>query len=468
MRFGSVQFFKVLIKTVLAVVFFAPLIVAVIFGVFLVNKNKQIDELKTENISLNAAADVLIRTKAGTAEDFYTIFSRSGVSYNDFLALIYKDKKLTAEELYNALSGAGVSDKDIVSIAASKKAINGEDFYEIMTKNGVSDKDLVTAVINKNGSSPESLHSLLKECGLNDAEIAQIAGVKYQDPSSTSGNSSDNPDSNSGNSGSDSDSSGSGSDSSSDSTPSVPDSQSDSSSGSSGSSSDNPEKPSYMSKYPDMYVTAPTDYVREEKTVYLTFDDGPSDNIYSIIEYILKKRGVKATFFVTPTQNTNVKTKLKYIADNGHAIGIHSATHDYEKIYASVDAFLDDFYEAWMIVYEATGIKTPIFRFPGGSNTTYNAETRDEIIAEMTRRGFRFYDWNVQSNDILGHTWTQMRNTILSGVSNQYRSIVLFHDRADNGVNVLDDVIVELQRLGYKFDKINDNTMPIQFVGPFS
>ncbi len=462
MRFGSVQFFKVLIKTVLAVVFFAPLIVAVIFGVFLVNKNKQIDELKTENISLNAAVDVLVGTRAGTAEDFHTIFSKSGVSYNDFLALIHKDKKLSAEEIYNALSGAGVSDKDIVTIAASKKMINGEEFYEIMTKNGVSDKDLVTAVINKNGSSPESLNSLLKECGLNDAEIAAIAGVKYQDPaSSTPGDPSDSTPSDSGGS---SDSTPSNSDS----TPSEPDSQSDSSSDSSGSGSDDPEKPSYMSKYPDMYVTAPTDYVREQKTVYLTFDDGPSDNVYTIIEYILKKRGIKATFFVTPTQNTDVAKKLKYIADNGHAIGIHSATHDYEKIYASVDAFLDDFYEAWMIVYNATGIKTPIFRFPGGSNTTYNAETRDEIIAEMTRRGFRFYDWNVQSNDILGYTWSQMYNNILTGVSNQYRSIVLFHDRSNGGVNVLDDIIGALQKDGYKFDKINDNTMPIQFVGPFS
>lgn len=462
MRFGSVQFFKVLIKTVLAVVFFAPLIIAVILGVFLVNKNKQLDEIKTENISLATSVDVLVRAKAGTAEDFYTIFSRSGVSYNDFLALIYKDNKLTAEEIYNALSSAGVPDKDIVSIAASKKAINGEEFYDIMAKNGISDKDLVTAVINKNGSSPERLRSLLKECGLNDAEIAEIAGFKNHDPAdSTSGGSSDSTPSDSGSS---SDSTPSGSGSSSDSTPSGSDSSSDSS----GSGSGDPEKPSYMSKYPDMYVTAPSDYVREQKTVYLTFDDGPSDNIYSIIEYILKKRGIKATFFVTPTQNTNVKTKLKYIADNGHAIGIHSATHDYEKIYASVDAFLDDFYEAWMIVYEATGIKTPIFRFPGGSNTTYNVETRDEIIAEMTRRGFRFYDWNVQSNDILGYTWAQMYNDILNGVENQNRSIVLFHDRSNGGVNVLDDIIFALQKKGYKFDKINDNTMPIQFVGPFS
>ena len=450
MRFGSVEFFKVLIKTVLAVVFFAPLIVAVILGIFLVNKNKRIDELNKENISISTAADVLVQLKAGTAEDFYTIFSRSGVSYNDLLALIYKDSKLSADEIYTALSNAGVSDKDIVTIAASKQMINGEEFYNIMTKNGVSNKDLLTAVINKNGGSPESLRALLKECGLNDAELAQLAGPSYSAPTQ-SNNTSES-------------SSGSTSDNSSDNPP-------ESTSSSGGGSPSVPVQAEYMSKYPDMYVTPPASYVSPEKTVYLTFDDGPSNNVYTIINYILNPRNVKATFFVVtdPSQNPDLATKLKYIADNGHAIGIHSNTHDYEKIYASVDAYLDDFYLAWTKVYEATGIKTGIFRFPGGSNTDYNVDTREEIIAEMTRRGFRYYDWNVQSNDILGYNWSQMWNGVCTNVTNtQGHSIVLFHDRADNAVTVLDDIITRLQGDGYKFDKINNNTKPIQFVKPSS
>lgn len=456
MRFGSVQFFKVLIKTVLAILFFAPLIVAVILGVFLVNKNQEAEKLRTENISLSTAADVLVGSKAGTAEDLYNIIGRSDINYNDFLALLYKDSKLSAEDLYNTLSEVGVSDRDIISIAASKKNVNGEQFYDIMTKNGITDKDLAVAVINNN-STPEKLRALLKECGLTDADIAEIAGTK---PSSSSGGSQ-----------ADQSSGGSISFNSSGGSSSLPASSSSRSSLSSAvSSSGGGTSPAYRAKYPDMYVDAPTDYVRESNTIYLTFDDGPSNNVYSIIEYILKPRNVKATFFVTPDQNTDTAAKLKYIANNGHAIGIHSASHDYEKIYASVDAFLDDFYKAWTTVYEATGIKTAIFRFPGGSNTRYNESTREDIIAEMTRRGFRFYDWNVQSNDILGHNWSQMYNTILTGVRNSPtgRSIVLFHDRADNGVNVLDDVIKVLQGEGYKFDKINDNTMPIQFVGPFS
>ena len=461
MRFGSVQFFKVLIKTVLAIVFFTPLAVAVILGIFLVNKNKQLDELNKENLSISTAADVLIQLKAGTAEDFYTIFSRSGVSYNALLALIYKDSKLTADEIYTALSNAGVSDKDIVTIAASKQMINGEEFYNIMMKNGVSNKDLLTAVINKNGGSPESLRALLKECGLNDWDLAQIANNIPSNPSqsgSESSTSDEQPNSDPGSNTSSTDNNSS-------------DNPPESTTNSSGGGSERPVQADYRNKYPDMYVTAPASYVSPEKTVYLTFDDGPSNNVYTIINYILNKHNVKATFFVVtdPNQNSDIPAKLKYIADNGHAIGIHSATHDYEKIYASVDAYLDDFYSAWMTVYNATGIKTGIFRFPGGSNTDYNVDTREEIIAEMTRRGFRYYDWNVQSNDILGYNWSQMWNGVCNNVANtKGHSIVLFHDRVDKGVEVLEDIIIRLKGDGYKFDKINNNTKPIQFVKPSS
>lgn len=432
MRFGSVEFFKVLIKTVLAIVFFAPLIITVIFGVLLLNKNKKLDETTSQaeylaalNAAIDSATEVLVGERIGTAEDYCILFEKSGLSYDDLMKLLYQKGKLDAQSIYNILSNAGVSDKDLLSMA-----------------------------LNKNGADSDSLYATLKGAGLSDKQISEIGEIAKKSGASSGRPILSTPNNNS------TFSEPANSNTSTISTPasSAPDVTS------------KPVTADYMNKYPDMYVEAPTNYVREDKTVYLTFDDGPSGNVYSIIEYILKKRDVKATFFVVtdPNQNPNLEQKLKYIAENGHSIGIHSASHDYDKIYASVDAFLDDFYSAWTTIYNATGIKTGIFRFPGGSNTDYNAEIRDEIIAEMTRRGFRFYDWNVQSNDIAGDNWTQMRNTILTGVGNSNRSIVLFHDRADNGVEVLDDVIWELQRLNYKFDKINDDTMPIQFVGPFS
>lgn len=421
MRVGSVEFFKVLIKTVLTILFFAPLIIAVIFGVLLLNKNKQNEALTSENAALTAVADVLVAEKAGTAEDFFNVFERSGVAYDDLMALLFQQGKLDTQTVYNILSSAGVSNKDLIG-----------------------------AAINKNGTDADSLHATLKSAGLTDEQIAALAELakksEQSKPISTPGQSTP------------------------DSTPS--DSESNNSTGqNSSSSSDNsastPPEPAYMSKYEDLYVEAPTEYVKEKK-IYLTFDDGPSQYTMGNL-YYLKQRGVKATFFVVPNRSPECAQLLKAIVADGHAIGVHSATHEYKKIYASVDAFLDDFYEAWDIIRDATGVETQIFRFPGGSNNDFNVDTREEIIAEMTRRGFRYFDWNVQSNDILSETtWTDMWNSIPRDVKGKYRSIVLFHDTSQKANLIIDDIIPLLKNEGYEFDKINNDTMPIQFIGPFS
>lgn len=227
------------------------------------------------------------------------------------------------------------------------------------------------------------------------------------------------------------------------------------------------EDSAYSDLYEDMYVQAPDDFVYEAGTIYLTFDDGPSQYTPSILNY-LDEFGIKATFFVVPNRSEECYATLKEIVDRGHSIGVHSASHDYEQIYASVEAFLDDFHEAWDIIREATGVSTQIFRFPGGSKNDFDEDVCDDIIAEMTRRGFRYFDWNVESGDVADATWTEMYNSVPSDIKNVERAVVLFHDTRYNTVLVLEDILKVLTNEGYKFDKINNDTEPVQFIGPFS
>ena len=134
--------------------------------------------------------------------------------------------------------------------------------------------------------------------------------------------------------------------------------------------------------------------VPEGKTVYLTFDDGPSDRTDEILA-ILDKYNVKATFFVMPRKTDVCYKRLRAIVDAGHTIGVHTYSHDYNIMYASVEAYLEDFNKAYEIVVDATGIKPDIFRFAGGSLN----DRSYKIIAEMTRRGFTYYDWNASGDD---------------------------------------------------------------------
>ena len=94
---------------------------------------------------------------------------------------------------------------------------------------------------------------------------------------------------------------------------------------------------------------------------------------------------------------------LRRIAEEGHTIGIHTDSHQYRSIYASVEAYLEDFEKVFRKVYEITGVKPEIFRFPGGSVNGYNGAIYQELIAEMMRRGFSYYDWNVSSADATGN-----------------------------------------------------------------
>lgn len=224
----------------------------------------------------------------------------------------------------------------------------------------------------------------------------------------------------------------------------------------------------YMELYPELYAeNPPTAFKEDSGTVYLTFDDGPSDRTGDILE-ILDKYNIKATFFVCGGEDEKSQQLMKDIVNAGHTIGIHSISHDYEKIYASVESYLDDFYETYMCVYNATGVKPQIFRFPGGSINNYNRFTYMQIIAEMTRRGFVYYDWNVSGEDAVhGADWTSIYNNIMSGIQSNTadRAIVLLHDSQskENTVYVLEDVIEKLLDDGYKFDKLDNTVNPATF-----
>ena len=227
--------------------------------------------------------------------------------------------------------------------------------------------------------------------------------------------------------------------------------------------------PSYQMLYPDLYAELPENIIYNDDMdyVYLTFDDGPSKYTKDILNY-LKAYDIKATFFVVPDGSEESNARLKAIADAGHTIGIHTATHEYDKIYASVDAYLEDFKIAYDRVYEATGLKCNLFRFPGGSINDYNTEIRDELIAEMTRRGFIYFDWNVDSSDAMGATWTEMYNNVRTQTMDVNRAVILMHDYNGgwNTILVLEDIIKWIIGNGkrtFHVGQLSEFVKPVQF-----
>jgi len=165
--------------------------------------------------------------------------------------------------------------------------------------------------------------------------------------------------------------------------------------------------------------------------VYLTIDDGPSAHTQDILD-ILERYGVKATFFVVGNESDSAKEALKRIVEDGHTLGMHSYSHKYGEIYASLDNFAKDFAKLRDYLYEVTGVQCSIYRFPGGSSNTVKSRTIEmaEFARYLDSQGIRFFDWNISSGD--GASEELPVETIVenctANISRYSTSVVLMHD----------------------------------------
>lgn len=200
------------------------------------------------------------------------------------------------------------------------------------------------------------------------------------------------------------------------------------------------------------------------KTVYLTFDDGPGPYTEKLLAY-LDEYDVKATFFVT-NQMPRYRYVIKKIAENGHTVGVHTLTHQW-NIYSSKEKYLNDFNAIHKIIEDDTGIDTKIFRFPGGTNNTVSRSYSRGIMSTMSKymlsQGYSYYDWNVDCCDTLGYSSTQIANTTISQIRNKNFSIVLMHDIKNTTVEAVRTIIKFGLDNGYEFLPIDESIPIVRF-----
>lgn len=195
-------------------------------------------------------------------------------------------------------------------------------------------------------------------------------------------------------------------------------------------------------------------------TVYLTFDDGPREGTTNQILDILKEENIKATFFVT---NSGPDDLIKREYDEGHTVGLHTASHNYSYIYSSIDNYFNDLESVQDRVYNITGNKSKIIRFPGGSSNTisrrYKVGIMSELTKEVVKRGYKYYDWNILSGDA-GET-TDSRvvyQMVTEKLSKDRVNVVLMHDIKSYTKDALRDIIKYGKENGFIFDKIEDSS----------
>lgn len=209
-----------------------------------------------------------------------------------------------------------------------------------------------------------------------------------------------------------------------------------------------------------------------EKTVYLTFDDGPSE-ITLLILNVLKEHHVPATFFACGNVTEFGRKVYNRILDEGHTLGNHTFYHRYDKIYASADAFEKDVVRLDDLFCKFTETRPRLLRFPGGSNnsiakTADGASLMPELVKRMTRQGYRHCDWNVDSKDYAANAGNAdaIVKTVVGGVAKHDEAIVLMHDsylRAATA-EALPNIIMELRAKGCAFKALSAESFNVQFL----
>lgn len=197
------------------------------------------------------------------------------------------------------------------------------------------------------------------------------------------------------------------------------------------------------------------------KVAYLTFDDGPSRHTAEVLS-ILRREKIKASFFVNG--RPNYENLYARILAEGHALGIHGYSHDYETIYKSVDDFIADVdkLEAYL-----GGLKinyNRIYRFPGGAKNTIalrlgGPDLTARISAAMAERGYHFYEWNVSGDDAESKpdgslaTKDEIVRSVLREARYKRIAVVLLHDGPGHAemIKALPEIIQGLKKFGYSF-----------------
>lgn len=199
-----------------------------------------------------------------------------------------------------------------------------------------------------------------------------------------------------------------------------------------------------------------------EKTVFLTFDDGPSKSITPLILDVLKQQNIKATFFVLGTNAQRYPDILKRAHNEGHFIANHGYSHKYSEIYENTDTILNDFNQCQQIIrniLELPEYNYNVYRFPGGSNGGKYHEIKNASKEVLKQNKIAYLDWNALTYDAEGSpTKESILENLQITVGNKNVVVLLMHDSAGKILTyeTLPEVIKFFQENGYTFKTLYD------------
>lgn len=211
---------------------------------------------------------------------------------------------------------------------------------------------------------------------------------------------------------------------------------------------------------------SPTPPVR--RIIYITIDDGPSakGTTEQMLD-TLDKFGVKATFFLLGSNLTKNEDAVRRIVGSGHAVGLHSYSHDPDLFYASTDSMRDELKKTNDLLDRIVNVKTRLVRLPFGSSPYMKAPGYCEAISDG---GYRFWDWNIDGDPTVGaekvNTPEEIAAHIISELSkpNAHNpAYLLIHDRKKTA-DALPAILSYLSNNNFVFAVCTESERPYNYM----
>ncbi|WP_160722513.1 polysaccharide deacetylase family protein [Bacillus sp. USDA818B3_A] len=197
-----------------------------------------------------------------------------------------------------------------------------------------------------------------------------------------------------------------------------------------------------------------------QKTIYLTFDDGPSVYSGQIIS-LLEKYHYKATFFMVDGNIRRYQNAVKLMVQTGETVGLHSVSHNTKTFYASAASILAELAQNRNTLKEISGVDSVIMRTPYGSVPYMTAEYREAVHDH----GYLMWDWNIDSRD-WDYKDARYVNSVITQLNqlanHQGPIVILLHERKET-LAYLPKLLEFLAGQGWIGKAIDKSMVPVQF-----
>lgn len=186
----------------------------------------------------------------------------------------------------------------------------------------------------------------------------------------------------------------------------------------------------------------------DEKSIYLTFDDGPNTYCTPQVLDLLKKYDVKATFFIITNKIDENISVFNRIHNEGHTIGNHSPNHNTSVYFKGKNTLKEWIAHSDAAILTLTGKPAVGFRPPIGIRTPELRALMKELKSKPIMWQHRFYDGIFNFTD---SSWKRKIKKIRNG------DIILLHDRHEESstfIQCLENFIKQLLKDGFQLKEI--------------